>query len=111
MRRDLRKYLQGKTEEEWESLPEQTEQFDRYLARRVQEDGLLSTASELWCDAQLQFLDDLIADIDSGIEKVFRGKNRVKHDKAQAVAEEERLKAWLRGKHKQLKAKNSKATS
>lgn len=62
----------------------------------------------IWCAAQKQFLKDTLDDIDDGIEKIFRGKDNIKNDKARIVAEEANLKAWLHGKYHYLKRKNGK---
>lgn len=60
----------------------------------------------IWCEAQKQFLKDILDDIDDSLDKLFRGKDSVKGDKAQLVAYEASVKQWLYNKYHYLKRKN-----
>lgn len=119
MKRDLKKWLKGKTVEEY--LGNDLAIGDDYSDRMICENLIMKNDYSgsgdvpcddllqfIWCEAQKQFLKNILDDIDDGIDKIFNGKNQVKNDKARMVAEESNLKAWLYNKYKYLQRKNGK---
>lgn len=117
MKRDLKKWLDSKVVKD---LINDGENFpDDYTEQMICEDILMqndyngsseNTADELiqfiWMEAQKQFLKDILDDIDNSIDKLFRGHNQVRNDKAQLVAYEASVKQWLYNKYHYLKRKN-----
>ena len=113
MKRDFRKHLIELVEklDEFDDDHKYTDkELERYLEVIMFRDTM-KNAELLWCAAQKQFLKDILQDLDDGIEKVFGSKDSVRNDKARIVAEETKLKEWLKGKYHYLKRKNGKASS
>lgn len=119
MKRDLKKWLNGKTCKEFvnegEDFPEEYTELEICENLLMLNDycGTGQKPSDelvqfIWCEGQKQFLKDILDDIDDAIEKIFNGKDKVKNDKARIVAEEAALKAWLYNKYKYLQRKNGK---
>lgn len=117
MKRDLKKWLKSDVVKEYindgEDFPEdytEVEICENLLMKNnwngTDEQSADKLVQFIWCEAQKQFLKNILDDIDEGIEKIFGGKNQVKNDKARIVAEEAALKAWLYNKYKYLQRKN-----
>lgn len=111
MKRDLKKWLKGNSVQALLELTE--EEIQDYSEEEIIESLMDISSIEyentlqfIWCEAQKQFLKDILDDIDESMDKLFRGKNQVKGDKAQLVAYEASVKQWLYNKYHYLKRKN-----
>lgn len=112
MKRDLKKWLQSEDIAKRLNISDIKEWDLEELSRRILEDadGLEVSHEDLlqfiWCEAQKQFLKDILDDIDNSIDKLFNGKDQVRNSDAQLVAYESSLKQWLYNKYHYLKRKN-----
>jgi 23S rRNA maturation mini-RNase III len=61
----------------------------------------------IWCEAQKQFLKNLLENIDEELEKLYKRETKSAGSKAQLIAYEESLKQWLLNKYHYLKRRNS----
>lgn len=115
MKRDLKKWLKSDTvievlvkvgfiKEELD-LTEEDIAFE-LLEASHEFDSPADQIQFIWCEAQKQFLKDLLDDLDHSIDKIFNGKDKVKNDKARLVAYESSVKQWLYNKYHYLKQKN-----
>lgn len=118
MKRDLKKWLRSDNVKTFVNLSDVTytltELSDKEVCEEIfnQDDLYLDSPDQImqfiWCEAQKQFLKDILDDIDDSIDKMFRGKDQVRNDKAQLVAYEASLKQWLYNKYKYLQQKNGR---
>lgn len=109
MKRDLKRWLHGEVVKQQAGLvdAEYTEdEICMELLDSVEYGKGAEIIQFIWCEAQKQFLKDILDDIDESLDKLFRGKDQVKNDKAQLVAYEASVKQWLYNKYHYLKRKN-----
>ena len=108
MKRDLKKYLDERCLDLNldSTLDNQCKILYNMMRINNPNEDFIKGVQAFWMSAQKQFLKDILDDIDSEIDKLFKGKARVKGDKAQAVAFESSIKEWLKNKYHYLKRRN-----
>lgn len=118
MKRDLKKWLNSKTIEEFLKLTNVKEWDDLEICEKlIDKSDTVSTYESIppseviefiWMEAQKAFLKEMLDDIDKNIDKLFRGKDQVVGHRAKHVAYEADLKKYIHNKYLYLKRKNGK---
>lgn len=112
MKKDLHKWAKsGDTVKEFLSPEVQAKNsvediFKMLLDEANHEDDIKKVVQFIWCEAQKQFLKDILDSLDENMDDLFKGKDIVVGTDAHILLYESNLKNWLHSKYHYLKRKN-----